>query len=555
MQSPEVPNRAASDVVMPLLSKEAFQTWAATPASLSISGAMAAVAVPEGVDRMAVAQALGPALNEATEFLVDDPPYWLVVSLAPTTRIDWTRRMDAIVSHSGPTLAWGIDLASEGRSWLMVRDEALRQLQDAQAQATAGAKNKRRRSRPTREQYREWQAHLDREWDMVNVVARHVATPLKRYGATFRTLCPFHPEKTPSFVIYPGPKIAGGHAYCYGCHVSGDPIAFIRQIEGVGYAEAVQIGLKEVGWDPVPEARALVWHPDTWGEWKTPAGVIEVYRDFWQQLDLTPAHREALRQRGLHDAEIDQAAFRSMPADRTGWWRKLHRDQETMTGIPGFCWKNDGTVIGPPGLLIPVRAWDGAIIGAQIRSDDGRWGSSPLARANPQNPGVNGPHSGGKYTWFSTPQTNPAYEGGRSSGSPPHMAWPHGEAPIERPAVVILTEGPLKATLIANWLNVPTIGVGGIGRYNAALPLIDRLLPERVLLAYDADVWQAEAQDPKHKVALDALHALVHHPALAADRVDVARWEETAGKGLDDVIVQGRPWTTEPAAPYVAGAD
>ena len=49
---------------------------------------------------------------------------------------------------------------------------------------------------------------------------------LKRAGRTSKCLCPFHSEKTPSYVVYPDTE----SFYCFGCGAGGDVISFIMQM-------------------------------------------------------------------------------------------------------------------------------------------------------------------------------------------------------------------------------------------------------------------------------------------------------------------------------------
>ncbi len=70
--------------------------------------------------------------------------------------------------------------------------------------------------------------------DMVDVVQGR--TQLRKAGARWVGLCPFHSEKTPSFGINPVEKLF----YCHGCHKGGDLITFIRETEGLDFAQAVE---------------------------------------------------------------------------------------------------------------------------------------------------------------------------------------------------------------------------------------------------------------------------------------------------------------------------
>jgi len=70
--------------------------------------------------------------------------------------------------------------------------------------------------------------------DMVEVVSAR--TQLRRSGARYTGLCPFHDEKTPSFSVNPVDKLF----YCFGCSKGGDLITFVRETEQLDFAEAVE---------------------------------------------------------------------------------------------------------------------------------------------------------------------------------------------------------------------------------------------------------------------------------------------------------------------------
>ncbi|MEY4512223.1 MAG: hypothetical protein RLZZ450_4345 [Pseudomonadota bacterium] len=70
--------------------------------------------------------------------------------------------------------------------------------------------------------------------DLIALISEYV--PLRRQGARFVGLCPFHSEKSPSFGISRGKPFY----YCFGCQASGDAITFLRHVEGLGFMEAVE---------------------------------------------------------------------------------------------------------------------------------------------------------------------------------------------------------------------------------------------------------------------------------------------------------------------------
>jgi DNA primase len=78
--------------------------------------------------------------------------------------------------------------------------------------------------------------------DMLKLVSGYLT--LKKAGADrYVGLCPFHTEKTPSFSVSPGK----GMYYCFGCGAGGDAIRFVREVEHLEFAEAVERLAKEAG--------------------------------------------------------------------------------------------------------------------------------------------------------------------------------------------------------------------------------------------------------------------------------------------------------------------
>ena len=70
--------------------------------------------------------------------------------------------------------------------------------------------------------------------DVVEIIGRSVQ--LKKGGANFMGLCPFHAEKSPSFSVSPSKQFF----HCFGCGKSGDAIKFLMEHSGMTFMEAVQ---------------------------------------------------------------------------------------------------------------------------------------------------------------------------------------------------------------------------------------------------------------------------------------------------------------------------
>ncbi|WP_374564168.1 DNA primase [Ideonella sp.] len=77
--------------------------------------------------------------------------------------------------------------------------------------------------------------------DVVGVVGRHVE--LKKAGINYKGLCPFHGEKTPSFIVSPSRQTY----HCFGCGAHGDAIRFLTEHHGMSFVEAVKDLAQEAG--------------------------------------------------------------------------------------------------------------------------------------------------------------------------------------------------------------------------------------------------------------------------------------------------------------------
>src|SRR3954465_7172856 len=77
--------------------------------------------------------------------------------------------------------------------------------------------------------------------NILQVIQEYV--PLKKMGATWKGLCPFHSEKTPSFHVNP----EKGFFHCFGCGAGGDAFKFLELHEKVGFQEAVRMLAQKFG--------------------------------------------------------------------------------------------------------------------------------------------------------------------------------------------------------------------------------------------------------------------------------------------------------------------
>lgn len=154
----------------------------------------------------------------------------------------------------------------------------------------------------------EYIEELTRRTDIVDVVGNYVQ--LKRKGRLYGGLCPFHSEKTPSFVVYPETQ----SFYCFGCGAGGDVITFVRKINNLDYVEAVKMLAGRAGM-PMPE------EDDKAGRLRSRVLAInkEAARFFYEQLnaenDDARAARAYWRGRGLSDSTIRRFGLGFSPND------------------------------------------------------------------------------------------------------------------------------------------------------------------------------------------------------------------------------------------------
>jgi DNA primase len=130
--------------------------------------------------------------------------------------------------------------------------------------------------------------------DIVDVVQRYVQ--LRKAGANYSGLCPFHNEKTPSFSVSPSKQFY----HCFGCGVHGNAIGFLMAYASLGYIDAVKDLASQVGMQ-VPELRPRTPEEAARKERETDLyEVMEQAMDFYRaELKKSPRAIDYLKKRGL----------------------------------------------------------------------------------------------------------------------------------------------------------------------------------------------------------------------------------------------------------------
>ena len=162
----------------------------------------------------------------------------------------------------------------------------------------------------------EYVEEVVRRNDITDVVGSYVQ--LRHRGRTHTGLCPFHSEKTPSFVVYPETQ----SFYCFGCGAGGDVITFIKKISNLDYVEAVKLLAGRAGM-PLPEEDVKV------GRLRSRVLGINraAARFFYEQLNADTEEAKAARAywrgRGLSDSTIRRFGLGYAPNDFSAMRRHL----------------------------------------------------------------------------------------------------------------------------------------------------------------------------------------------------------------------------------------
>jgi len=153
---------------------------------------------------------------------------------------------------------------------------------------------------------------IKEETDIVSVVREYVT--LKPAGTSFKGLCPFHRERTPSFHVNPQRQIYK----CFGCGEGGDAISFLMKLQGLAFPEAIEVLARPLNIDL---ARYLTENDEGEGERQAYFRALEAATEIWEEDYWSDAGAEArayLEGRGFAEEIVRryQVGFARGPA---GW--------------------------------------------------------------------------------------------------------------------------------------------------------------------------------------------------------------------------------------------
>jgi DNA primase len=195
--------------------------------------------------------------------------------------------------------------------------------------------------------------------DIVDVVSRYVQ--LKKGGANYLGLCPFHGEKTPSFTVSPAKQFY----HCFGCGVHGNAIGFLMEYGGMGYIDAVKELAAAVGMQ-VPEKPRTSEEKARQERETDLYGVMEQALEFYRaELKKTPRAIEYLKGRGLSGEVAARFRIGYAPDNWQGLQKVFSNYEDKALVEAGLVIENDAKRYDRfrDRIMFPIYSARGAVIG------------------------------------------------------------------------------------------------------------------------------------------------------------------------------------------------
>ena len=212
---------------------------------------------------------------------------------------------------------------------------------------------------------------LKNQADIVVVIQDYVS--LKKTGATYKGLCPFHGEKTPSFHV----NRDKGFFHCFGCGVGGDVFKFLELHEKIGFADSVKLLAQRFG-VALPEMEESDEQRANAAERETLLKVHESAAAWFRQQLASNAGARIRRQiesRGITDATSQALALGYAPNGRTALKDALLKEgysQAALLRAGLIVQREDGSIVDRfrNRLMIPISRDTGSVIAFGGRAVD-----------------------------------------------------------------------------------------------------------------------------------------------------------------------------------------
>jgi len=287
---------------------------------------------------------------------------------------------------------------------------------------------------------------LKAQLDVVDVVGSYLE--LKKAGANYKAPCPFHGEKTASFVVSPQKQIY----HCFGCGIGGDSVSFVMQYEKLNYPEALE---------KLADNYNFTLNYTDNKHSKPKSQVMDKLNDWYQNLlTSNPIASSYLKDRGIFESSIEKFGIGYAPKSfETINFITKHQfplKEAIDMGVVGY---NEGQTFARfiERITFPIHSSNGSLVGFGGRTITGH-----------QAKYVNSPET----AFFNKSRLLYAYH--------------HAKQSLHKKAQIIITEGYLDVIMLhqAGFDNaVATLGTALTEQH---LPILRKGNPN-VVMAYDGD--------------------------------------------------------------------
>jgi len=290
--------------------------------------------------------------------------------------------------------------------------------------------------------------NLKQRLDIVDIVGSYLE--LKKNGANYKCVCPFHNDTTPSLVVSPSKQIY----HCFACGAGGDSIKFVMEYEKLTYPETIEKLANMVNFS--------LTYTTNEGVKKEDRKLMETLNLFYvKQLDKTPFAKEYLAKRGISEASIEKFEIGYAPASFATLdflsSRGYAMSESIEYGVAGIGESNQPYARFIERVTFPIYTPSNRLVGF-----GGRTLSNHPAKY------VNSPQT----KHFNKSQLLYGY----------HLA----KESIHKRKKIIITEGYLDVIMLHQAGFTHAVATLGTALTNEHIPLITRGDPE-VIVAYDGD--------------------------------------------------------------------
>ncbi len=284
--------------------------------------------------------------------------------------------------------------------------------------------------------------------DVVDVVGSYLE--LKKSGANYKAQCPFHDEKSASFVVSPSKQIY----HCFGCGVGGDSIKFTMEYEKLNYPEALEKLASSYNF-------SLTYTDNKHN--KPRSQIMDKINEWYINLLISkPTALEYIKERGIYDSSVEKFGIGYAP-DSNGTINYIKSQQFSMSeavemGVVGYDSDNRRSFARfIERITFPIHSANATVVGFGGRTITGH-----------------------QAKYVNSPET-PFFNKSRLL-----YAYHHAKQTIHKTKEIIITEGYLDVIMLHQAGFINAVATLGTALTTEHLPLLRKGEP-KVIMAYDGD--------------------------------------------------------------------